>query len=286
MAEPMIDPEWLLRMAAREAGCVVSTGGLWARWHFPAAQDEGPMFERFTDRSRKVMQLANQEAQRFGQGALTAPYVLLGLLKEGSGVAAHVLKNLDIDLAKLRGAAETLASAGRSEGDCPGRLPLADDVRQAVLDATAEAGGLGHNYVGTEHLLLGLLRQPDGPATRVLAGCGVTAGAVRAEVMALLGRPAEAEGGALPDGDLGPLPAVHPRHAPVTAAAVELEDFLGDWRDRHRLTSAEYLALVARAAEAFALRLVRKERSQGEGAAPARPGGGSVQVATDIAGRP
>src|SRR5881227_4089918 len=115
------------------------------------------MYERFTDRARKVMQLANQEAQRFNHEYIGTEHILLGLVKEGSGVAANVLKNLDIDLKKIRLEVEKLVKAGPSMVTM-GQLPFTPRAKKVLELSVEEASNLGHNYIGTEHLLLGLIR--------------------------------------------------------------------------------------------------------------------------------
>src|ERR1700739_1348641 len=115
------------------------------------------MYERFTDRARKVMQLANQEAQRFNHEYIGTEHVLLGLLKEGSGVAATVIRKLDIDLRKIRLEVEKLVQRGRDQ-NAMGSLPQTPRAKRAIEYAMLEARELNHGYVGTEHILLGLLR--------------------------------------------------------------------------------------------------------------------------------
>jgi ATP-dependent Clp protease ATP-binding subunit ClpA len=145
------------------------------------------MYERFTDRSRRVMQLANQEAQRFNHEYIGTEHILLGLIKEGSGVAANVLKNLDIDLRKIRTEIEKIVQHGPGgEGFFTGRLPHTPRAQKVIEYAIAEARRLKHNYVGTEHLLLGLLREDEGVAAQVLLNLGLKLDTVRAAVMNLL----------------------------------------------------------------------------------------------------
>jgi ATP-dependent Clp protease ATP-binding subunit ClpA len=129
------------------------------------------MFERFTDRARKVMALANQEAQRFNHEYIGTEHILLGLVKEGSGVGANVLKNLDVDLRKVRLEVEKLVKAG-PEVVMMGKLPQTPRAKKVIECAIEEARSLNHNYVGTEHLLLGLLREHDGVAAQVLMNLG------------------------------------------------------------------------------------------------------------------
>ncbi|MBM3982243.1 MAG: ATP-dependent Clp protease ATP-binding subunit [Planctomycetes bacterium] len=156
------------------------------------------MYERFTDRARKVMQLANQEAQRFNHEYIGTEHVLLGLVKEGSGVAANVLKNLDIDLRKIRLEVEKIVQHGPGgEQVVMGRLPHTPRAKKVIEYSIEEARNLNHNYVGTEHLLLGLLREQEGVAAQVLMNLGLKLEDVREEVLNLLGHnmPNESDGG-------------------------------------------------------------------------------------------
>ncbi len=144
------------------------------------------MYERFTDRARKVMQLANQEAQRFNHEYIGTEHVLLGLIKEGSGVAANVLKNLDVDLRKIRLEVEKLVQSG-PDMVTMGKLPQTPRAKKVIEYSMEEARNLNHNYVGTEHILLGLLREQEGVAAQVLMNLGLKLDEVREEVLNLLG---------------------------------------------------------------------------------------------------
>ncbi len=150
------------------------------------------MFERLTDRARKVMALANQEAQRFNHEYIGTEHILLGLVKEGSGVGANVLKALEIDLRKGRLEVETLVKSG-PEMVTMGKLPQTPRAKKVLEYAIEEARHLNHNYVGTEHLLLGLLREQDGVAAQVLMNLGVKLEEGREEVLNLLGAGIESE---------------------------------------------------------------------------------------------
>ena len=167
------------------------------------------MYERFTDRARKVMQLANQEAQRFNHEYIGTEHILLGLVKEGSGVAANVLKNLDVDLRKIRLEVEKIVQSG-PDMVTMGKLPQTPRAKKVIEYAMEEARNLNHNYVGTEHLLLGLLREQEGVAAQVLMNLGLKLEDVRDEVLNLLGHGAEgaeqgerAAGGGSPSGKPG-----------------------------------------------------------------------------------
>jgi len=178
------------------------------------------MFERFTDRARKVMALANQEAQRFNHEYIGTEHILLGLVKEGSGVGANVLKNLDVALRKVRLEVEKLVHSG-PEMVTMGKLPQTPRAKKVIEYAIEEARNLNHNYVGTEHLLLGLLREHDGVAAQVLMNLGLKLEEVREEVLNLLGAGSEQSenlesgiSGSGPPPARGPTPARHSRRGP------------------------------------------------------------------------
>ncbi|MBL7189825.1 MAG: ATP-dependent Clp protease ATP-binding subunit [Phycisphaerae bacterium] len=144
------------------------------------------MFERFTDRARKVMALANQEAQRFNHEYIGTEHILLGLVKEASGVGATVLKNLDVDIKKLRLEVEKQVKSG-PDMVTMGKLPQTPRAKKVIEYAIEEARSLNHNYVGTEHILLGILRETEGIAAQVLMSCSLKLEDVRQEVLNLLG---------------------------------------------------------------------------------------------------
>jgi len=138
------------------------------------------------------MALANQEAQRFNTEYIGTEHILLGLVKEGSGVGANVLKNLGVDLHKVRIEVEKLVKAG-PDMVTMGRLPQTPRAKKVIEYAIEEARNLNHNYVGTEHLLLGLLREHEGVAAQVLMNLGLKLEEVREEVLHLLGAGVEPE---------------------------------------------------------------------------------------------
>jgi ATP-dependent Clp protease ATP-binding subunit ClpC len=144
------------------------------------------MFDRFTDRAKKVMNLARQEAQRFNHEYLGTEHVLLGLVQEGSGVAANVLKNMGVDLARIRAEIEKLVKSGPSMVTM-GQLPFTPRAKKVLELSMEEAHNLGHNYIGTEHLLLGLIKENEGIAAKVLTNLGVKLEDVREEVLEFLG---------------------------------------------------------------------------------------------------
>ncbi len=144
------------------------------------------MFERFTDRARKVMELANQEALRFNHDHLGTEHILLGLVNEGTGVGANVLKNLDVDLLTIRHEVEKIVPAG-PEQVTKGKLPLCPRAKTVIESAIEEARGLTHHYIGTEHLLLGVLRERDSVAAQVLTNLNLNLEEVRTQVLSLMG---------------------------------------------------------------------------------------------------
>lgn len=150
------------------------------------ADNRFPMYDRFTDRARKVMQLANHEAQRFDYECIDSAQILVALMKEGEGVAAAVLKGMGIDLQTIRREIERIAPPGPKRA-LTGRMPLTAHATQIIEHARKEAAELQHNYVGTEHLLLGLTRQQEGVAVQVLNNLELKLDDVRREVLNLLG---------------------------------------------------------------------------------------------------
>jgi len=140
------------------------------------------MFDKFTNRAKQVIKLAKKEAQRLNHNYLGTEHVLLGLLKLGQGVAVNVLRNLNIDFETVRAEVEKLVGFG-PEIQVYGDPALTGKVKKVFEYANEEAANLNHNYVGTEHLLLGLLRQTDGVAAQVLENLNVNLKEVRKEVL-------------------------------------------------------------------------------------------------------
>ena len=147
------------------------------------------MYDRFTDRARKVFQLANMEAQRFNHEYTGTEHILLGLSKEGGGVAAHVLKMHELNLGQLRAEVEKLVQAG-PDMVTMGKLPQTPRAKAVVERAMQEARNLDHSHVGTEHILLGLIGDDEGIASQVLQNMGATFDSIRRVTMDLLGLPA------------------------------------------------------------------------------------------------
>jgi ATP-dependent Clp protease ATP-binding subunit ClpC len=144
------------------------------------------MFNRFTERARKVIVFAKEEARRFNHDYIGTEHLLLGLIREGEGVAASVLQKLGVDLESIRIEVEKLVQPG-PQTQVVGDIPFTPRSKKALELAAEEARALGHNYIGTEHLLLGLVKEGEGMAYRVLLNLGLDLGKLRNEVMELLG---------------------------------------------------------------------------------------------------
>ena len=144
------------------------------------------MFNRFTERARKVILLAKEEARRFNHDYIGTEHILLGLIREGEGVAAAVLQNLGLSLESIRLEIEKLVQPGPSTV-VSGDIPFTPKAKRVIELAMEEARSLGHNYIGTEHLLLGLIREGEGVAAQVLINLGLDLTKVRRAVMELLG---------------------------------------------------------------------------------------------------
>jgi ATP-dependent Clp protease ATP-binding subunit ClpC len=143
------------------------------------------MFERFTDRARKVMALATQEAHHHRHKYVCTEHILLGLLKEGEGFGPHVLCDLGVDMKDLRKEVRGRIHGETVEGESD-TLPLTERAKRVAEVALDEARSFNHTYVGTEHLLLGLLAATDGVTVAVLKGFGVEAQSVRDDILKLL----------------------------------------------------------------------------------------------------
>jgi len=147
------------------------------------------MFERFTEKAIKVIMLAQEEARRLGHNFVGTEQILLGLIGEGTGVAAKVLKSMGVNLKDSRVEVEKII--GRGSGFVAVEIPFTPRAKRVLELSLEEARQLGHNYIGTEHLLLGLIREGEGVAARVLENLGVDLTKVRAQVVRMLGETAE-----------------------------------------------------------------------------------------------
>jgi ATP-dependent Clp protease ATP-binding subunit ClpC len=149
------------------------------------------MFERFTDRARRVVVLAQEEARFLNHNYIGTEHILLGLLNEGEGIAAQALESLDIDLASVRD--EVVKIIGQGQQSPSGHIPFTPRAKKVLELSLREALQLGHNYIGTEHILLGLIREGEGVAAQVLQQLGAELQKVRQTVIQLLSGPGGSE---------------------------------------------------------------------------------------------
>ena len=162
-------------------------------------------FDKFTKRARKVLSLAQEEAQRFNHNYIGTEHILLGLIREGDGVAAVVLRNLGVELDKARSAVEHII--GRGDRVALGEIGLTPRAKKVMELAVDEARRLNHHYIGTEHLLLGLIREGEGIAAGVLASLGVTLEGVREATLRVLNQSGAAGVAALEEDVATPSPS-------------------------------------------------------------------------------
>jgi ATP-dependent Clp protease ATP-binding subunit ClpC len=160
------------------------------------------MFERFTDRARRVVVLAQEEARMLNHNYIGTEHVLLGLVREGEGIAAQALESLEISLEAVRQQVERII--GRGQQASSGHIPFTPRAKKVLELSLREAQQLGHNYIGTEHILLGLIREGEGVAAQVLVRLGADLNRVRQQVIRLVaGRDPEAAGGITVAGEVG-----------------------------------------------------------------------------------
>ncbi len=153
------------------------------------------MFERFTDRARRVVVLAQQEARELGHNYIGTEHILLGMVREGEGVAVEALKSLGISLETVRHQVEEMI--GRGQDEPSGHIPFTPRAKKVLELSLRESHQFGHRYIGTEHILLGVIREGEGVAAQVLIKLGADLSRVREQVLQILGahaREAGAEG--------------------------------------------------------------------------------------------
>ena len=153
-------------------------------------------FEKFSERARRVLSLAQEEAQRFNHNYIGTEHILLGLVRETEGVAARVLSNLNVELVKVRSAVEFII--GRGERPTPGEIGLTPRAKKVIELAVDEARRLNHHYIGTEHLLIGLMREGEGVAAGVLESLGVSLEKVRDETNRIIQSQSSGKSGSAP----------------------------------------------------------------------------------------
>ena len=152
------------------------------------------MFERFTERARQVVVLAQEEARTLKHNYIGTEHILLGLLREEEGLAARVLESLDITVERVR--AQVVRIVGSGEEVTSGQIPFTPRAKKVLELALREALSLGHNYIGTEHILLGLVRENEGVAARILLDFDADSEKIRNEVIRMLSGPGSRQRGA------------------------------------------------------------------------------------------
>ncbi|MBV9894051.1 MAG: ATP-dependent Clp protease ATP-binding subunit [Chloroflexi bacterium] len=194
-------------------------------------------FDKFTERARKVLQLAQEEAQRFNHNYIGTEHLLLGLVREGEGVAAKVLGNLGVELNKVRSAVEFII--GRGDRTVAGDIGLTPRAKKVIELSVDEARRLNHHYIGTEHLLLGLVREGEGIAAGVLESLGVSLDKVRSQVIYVLNQSAaySQEGQGAPHGKSSKTPVIDQLGMDLTAAARagKLDPVIGRFKEIERV---------------------------------------------------
>ena len=205
------------------------------------------MFERFTDRARRVVVLAQEEARMLNHNYIGTEHILLGLIHEGEGVAAKALESLGISLDAVRQQVEEIIGQGQQAPS--GHIPFTPRAKKVLELSLREALQLGHNYIGTEHILLGLIREGDGVAAQVLVKLGADLNRVRQQVIQLLhGHPAEEPASARSaTRELRLLPAVKTRLEAVEQRLTAIEHRVGTGPDTRDLD--EQIAQVCREKE-------------------------------------
>jgi Clp amino terminal domain, pathogenicity island component/UvrB/uvrC motif len=189
------------------------------------------MFERFTDRARRVVVLAHDEARRLDHNYIGTEHLLLGLISEGEGVAARALKSLEISLDAVRQQVEEIIGQGQQAPS--GHIPFTPRAKKVLELSLRESKQLGQNYIGTEHILLGLIREGDGVAAQVLVRLGAELNRVRQQVIQLLhGYPAEEAGVVrLAEPELRLLPGVKVRLEAIEQRLAAIEQRVGTGPD-------------------------------------------------------
>ena len=184
------------------------------------------MFERFTDRARRVVVLAQEEARMLNHNYIGTEHILLGLIHEGEGVAAKALESLGISLEAVRSQVEEIIGQGQQAPS--GHIPFTPRAKKVLELSLREALQLGHNYIGTEHLLLGLVRERDGVAAQVLAERGAALDAVRQEVVRQLALAGGDRVAARPskEGLMGDIEALYDEIARLSGEVARLTELL------------------------------------------------------------
>ena len=208
-----------------------------ARERFTRIEGGRGPFDRFNDRAKRVLALAQDEAVRFNHNYIGTEHLLLGLVREGEGVAAQVLNSLGVELSKVRKAVEFVIGRGDAT-TAPSEITLSPRTKKVIEFAVDEARKLGHSHVGTEHILLGIVREGEGIASGVLESIGLSLEKVRDQVIATLGQQQPQPATAQPPRGAGPFDRIDDRSKRVLALAQDEATQLG-----HRHVGTEHLLL-------------------------------------------
>ncbi|MGH9280333.1 MAG: Clp protease N-terminal domain-containing protein [Acidimicrobiales bacterium] len=247
------------------------------------------MFERFTDRARRVVVLAQEESRLLNHNYIGTEHLLLALIHEGEGVAAKALENLGITHEAVK--ADVMKIVGQGAGSASGHIPFTPRAKKVLEFSLREALQLGHNYIGTEHLLLGMLREGEGIAAQVLKQLGGDLSAVRHEVVQVLSGYSRSAPSATPPSD----PA-HPGHTPAgrrTATqarrlagpeAVGSQHYLLAALDDESSLAARALAALGISREQVEEALRSTERAGTSDELPEEAGARTLRLVTDARG--
>ncbi len=239
------------------------------------------MFERFTDRARRVIVLAQEEARLLNHNYIGTEHILLGLIHEGEGVAAKALESLSISLEAVRAQVEEMIGQGGSSPS--GHIPFTPRAKKVLELSLREALQLGHNYIGTEHILLGLIREGEGVAAQVLIKLGADLSRVRQQVIQLLsGYTGPAQGGAEDDGNLGKAGATAGGRGAETPAGSMILDQFG--RNLTQLAKEKKLdPVIGRKIEAERVMQVLSRRTKNNPVLIGEPGVGKTAIVEGLA---
>ncbi|MEP7382449.1 MAG: ATP-dependent Clp protease ATP-binding subunit [Gemmatimonadota bacterium] len=235
----------------------------------------------FTERVRKVLQMAREEAQRLHHEYVGTEHILLGLIREGEGVAAAVLQNLNVDLDEIQQKIEETVKKGKAAQTTGPDLPYTSRAKKVLELAMSEARELNHSYVGTEHLLLGLLREEKGIAAQVLSDAGVNLDAARAETLRLLGTEMPPQGSNNPPQPGSTPPAATPPKGEKKSKTPALDHFC---RDLTQLASEQQLdPTIGRAKEIERVMEILTRRKKNNPVLIGEPGVGKTAIVEGLA---
>jgi ATP-dependent Clp protease ATP-binding subunit ClpC len=235
----------------------------------------------FTERVRKVLQMAREEAQRLHHEYVGTEHILLGLIREGEGVAAAVLQNLNVDLDEIQQKIEETVKKGKAAQTTGPDLPYTSRAKKVLELAMSEARELNHSYVGTEHLLLGLLREEKGIAAQVLTDAGVNLDAARAETLRLLGTEMPPQGGGKEPQPGNTPPASTPPKGEKKSKTPALDHFC---RDLTQLASEQQLdPTIGRAKEIERVMEILTRRKKNNPVLIGEPGVGKTAIVEGLA---